>query len=201
MTPRDLRHARDEIGIRTAIDLRSSHERAREPAAALCAPPVREYHLPLFDRERSSSAPALPLDEIYAALLGLAREPIGRAVRVLAQVHEPVVFYCAAGKDRTGLLAAVLLAALGVREEDVIEDYAATRSSLERILDRLRGSSSYDYVFAELPPETLHAEPQTMERLLRHVTREYGSMQAYVLGCGISPAELAALAETVLEDD
>ena len=120
---------------------------------------------------------------------------------MLAQVREPALFHCAAGKDRTGLLAAVLLAALGVREEEIIEDYAATRSSLERILDRLRQSSSCDYAFAELPPETLHAEPQTMERLLGRVTRGYGSMRAYLLGSGITAAELAALEAALLEDD
>jgi len=200
MTPRDVRHVRDDIGIRTVVDLRSTTERAGEPEAALCAPPVRVHHIPLFDRERSGPAPALPLDQLYRALLAVAREPIARIVRVLAASTEPALFHCAAGKDRTGLVAAVVLGALGVRDDDIVEDYAATRRSLERIVDRLRTSSSYDYVFTELPPDTLHAEPETMERLLAHVADEWGSMRGYVLGSGVGESELASLEAALLAE-
>jgi len=199
MTPRDLQRVRDELRIRTVIDLRSSAERSGEPRTPLCAPPVREYHVPLFDRERSGSAPALPLDEIYFVLLQVAREPIARVVRLLAESREPALFHCAAGKDRTGLVAAVVLGALGVRDEHVIEDYAATRRSLEQIVERLRESSSYDYVFTELPPETLHAEPQTMARLLGRVARDHGSMRGYLLGSGLQEAELTRLEIALLD--
>ena len=199
MSPRDVALVRDELGIRTVVDLRSTAERTREPMAALYAPPFRAHHIPLFDRDRSGAAPALPLDELYRALLAVAREPMARIVRVLAEAHEPGLFHCAAGKDRTGLVAAVVLGAVGVRDADIVDDYAATRRSLERIVDRLRGSSSYDYVFTELPPDTLHAEPETMERLLAHVARDHGSMRGYLLGSGVAEADLASLESALLE--
>jgi protein-tyrosine phosphatase len=200
LTPADLRLVRDEIGIRTIVDLRSSIERSREPIPSLAAPPIRVHHIPLFDRERPANAPALPLDEIYRILLLIARDPIARIVRVLAETRDPALFHCAAGKDRTGLVAAVVLGALGVRDEDIVEDYAATRRSLERIVDRLRTSASYDYVFTELPPDTLHAEPETMERLLAHVAGEYGSMRGYLRDSGVDEAELAALEASLLTE-
>jgi protein tyrosine/serine phosphatase len=200
MTPRDVALVRDELGIRTVVDLRSTAERAGEPVAELCAPPIRAYHIPLFDRERTGPAPALPLDQLYFGLLAVAREPMARIVRVLADATAPALVHCAAGKDRTGLVAAVVLGALGVREEEIVEDYAATRLGLERIVDRLRASASYDFVFSELPPDTLHAEPETMERLLAHVARDHGSMRGYLLGSGVTEAELAALEASLLDE-
>jgi protein tyrosine/serine phosphatase len=199
MTPSDLRRVREEIGLRTIVDLRSSAERSQEPRSELGAPPVREHHVPLFDRERSGPAPALPLDELYFAMLQVARAPIADVMRVLVRGELPAVVHCAAGKDRTGLVSAVLLSALGVSDADVIEDYAATRTGLVRIVERVRGSSSYASVFVELPPETLTAEPETMARLLERVSREFGSMRGYLLACGLDAAELQALERALLE--
>lgn len=194
----DLRHVRDELGVRTIVDLRSTAERRGEPASPLAAPPVQVHHMPLFDRERSGSTPSLPLAEIYLMLLRIAREPIANAVRVLASSHEPALFHCAAGKDRTGIVAAVLLGALGVRDEDIVEDYAATKQGLVGIVERLRGSDSYQYVFSELPPDTLHAEPETMVRVLAEAGAEYGSMREYLRGAGFGDAELRGLEESLL---
>jgi len=199
MTPEDFRYVRDTIRISTVIDLRSSAERARDPAPTLGVPAVREHHVPLIDRERSGSAPSLGLDEIYLTLLRLAGPQMVRIVQIIAESRGPALFYCAAGKDRTGLVAAVLLGALGVRDEDVIGDYAATRANLARIVERLRRSTSYDYVFRELPPDTLHAEPETMARVLARVAQEHESMRAYLLRCGLTNAELTRLEAELLE--
>ena len=194
----DLRHVRDELGVRTLVDLRSSVERASEAASPLAAPPVQVHHVPLFDRERTGHAPTLPLAEIYLLLLRFAREPIARAVRVLAASDEPALFHCAAGKDRTGIVAAVLLGALGVRDEDIVEDYAATKQGLGGIVQRLRDSDSYQYVFTELPPDTMHAEPETMARVLAEAGKEFGSMREYLRGAGIGEEELRRLEESLL---
>jgi protein-tyrosine phosphatase len=196
----DLRHVRDELGVRTIVDLRSSAERSGEPTSPLAAPPVQVHHVPLFDRERSGSTPSLPLADIYLMLLRFAREPIANAVRVLASSNEPALFHCAAGKDRTGIVAAVLLGALGVRDEDIVEDYAATKQGLVGIVERLRGSDSYQYVFTELPPDTLHAEPETMARVLKEAGEEYGSMRRYLMQAGLGDAELRRLEESLLDE-
>lgn len=199
ISARDLRRVRDELGVRTLIDLRSTAERTNEAQSPLAAPPVRVHHIPLFDRERSGDTPSLSLDQTYLMLLRVAREPIARAVQVLAEQTEPAVFHCAAGKDRTGLVAAVLLGALGVRDEDIVEDYAATRHSLAGIVERLRSTPSYEYVFTELPPDTLHAEPQTMARVLEEARREFGSMREYLLDAGVERDTLGRLDDALLE--
>jgi len=207
MTPGDVARVRDALGVRTVVDLRSAVERDAEAPAALCAPPVTVHHVPLFDRERpgqaggmgGSGAAGLSLGQLYALMLQFAREQIVRTVGILSASAAPAVFHCAAGKDRTGVVSAVLLGALDVPDEVIVEDYADTRRSLDRIVARLRESDSYDYVFTELPPETLHAEPVTMQELLAHVRSRYGSMQGYLQEAGVDAAAIERLAERLLE--
>ena len=120
-------------------------------------------------------------------------------VQLIASSAEPLVFHCAAGKDRTGIISALLLSLLGVDEEQVIEDYVATSRNLDRIIARLRESSSYEAIFTELPPETLHAEAETMRSMLEAARHRHGSMRGYAHEIGISAATIAQLEERLLE--
>jgi protein-tyrosine phosphatase len=196
----DVERLRDGLGLRTLLDLRSSHEVTSEGRGPLALPPVRYHHLPFFDgppRDRAQR-PAGGLGEIYFQMLRFAREPIVRAVETLAASEGAAVFQCAAGKDRTGILAAVVLGSLGVLDEDIVEDYAATRRALPRILERLRASDAYQYVFTELPPETLHAEPETMRDLLARVRGEWGTLADYLRWAGAGEDSLEALRDRLL---
>ena len=98
-------------------------------------------------------------------------------------------------------MAAVVLGILGVRDEDIVEDYVCTSRNLDRIIERLRSSESYAAIFEQLPPETLHAEPDTMHSLLRRVREEWGSMRGFVQAAGVPDATLAGLEASLLEDD
>jgi len=202
LTGADVARLRDELGVRTLIDLRGSHEVAAEGCGPLAAPPVAYHHLPFFESRRGdpvqSESPPSSLAEIYFQMLRVARAPIARALETLSASRGAAVFHCAAGKDRTGVLAAVVLGALGVRDEDIVEDYAWTRRALPRILERLRASESYRYVFTELPPETLHAEPATMTSFLERVRGEWGSLRDYARWAEVPEATLDALAARLL---
>jgi protein tyrosine/serine phosphatase len=188
------------LGVATVVDLRSSHEVEAEGRGPLCDPPARYHHVPFFDGERSgASAPPGDLAEIYFQMLRFAAKPIARALEVLAACEAPAVFHCAAGKDRTGVLAAVLLSALGVADEDVVLDYARTQAAMELVTARLRESDAYAYVFTELPPETLHARPETMRALLARARAEWGSLRDYARFAGVPDAALDALAARLVE--
>jgi protein tyrosine/serine phosphatase len=200
ITPADVALLRDRIGVRTQIDLRASREVEKEGRGPLAAPPVAYRHLPFFDGERSGEGPpeGAPLAEIYFSMLHFARRAIARALETLAAADAPALFHCAAGKDRTGVLSAVVLGALGVGDADIVADYAFSRLALPRIVERLRASESYQYVFTELPPETLHADPETMARLLELARGEWGSWREYARFAGASGATLEALAGRML---
>ena len=203
VTPADVKRLRDAIGLQTLVDLRSSHEVAREGRGPLESLPIAYHHLPFFDGpERDPGRNGLPnLAAIYLAMLRFAREPIARALDALAASPGAAVFHCAAGKDRTGVLSAVVLGVAGVGDDDIVEDYAYTRHALPKIVERLRASEAYQYVFTELPPDTLHAEPATMETLLASVRREWGSLRDYALWAGATPATLDQLAASLVAID
>src|SRR5262249_40502205 len=77
---------------------------------------------------------------------------IARVVTLLADAEAPAVFHCAAGKDRTGVVSAIVLGLLGVPDEVIVADYAATRESLDAIVGRLNPLEGYRTMLAALPP-------------------------------------------------
>lgn len=194
---------RDELRIRDVVDLRSSGEIALDGRGPLQAEEIRFHHLPLFDGEISAEqrrqADDFSLADRYVMMLRFASGPIVRVVETIAATDDPAVFHCAAGKDRTGVLSAVILGALGVRDELIVADYAATREGLDAVVERLMQSEGYREMFAALPPDTLHAEPDTMIGLLDYVRDEHGSMRGYLEAVGADSALVERLARRLVD--
>jgi protein-tyrosine phosphatase len=99
------------------------------------------------------------------------------------------VFHCAAGKDRTGVLAALLLGALGVSDDDIAEDYALTAAGMER----LRAWAAINRPellgrMAEAPAAWMAVEPEAIRRLLVDLRTEFGSITEYLSSIGIGHA-------------
>ena len=203
LTPRGIARFREELGIECVIDLRSSGEIRLDGRGALEDEPVRFHHLPLFDgeisQEQRDQAGDMTLGDRYALMLRFARDPIARVLEALAGSNGPAVFHCAAGKDRTGVISAVLLGVLGVRDEVIVADYAASREGLDAVIERLMQSEGYRDLFAALPPDTLHAEPETMIALLDRVRGEHGSMRGYAREIGVSDSMLERLAARLID--
>ena len=128
-----------------------------------------------------------------------AARAVGNVVTALADSESPAVFHCAAGKDRTGVISAVLLGLLDVPDEMIVADYAATREHLEAIVDRLMSLEGYRTMLTELPPDTMHAEPETMITLLARVRGEYGSIEAYARSAGVPAETIERLRERMLD--
>ncbi len=204
LTPAGVATFRDALGIDHVIDLRSSAELELDGRGPLAETEARFHHLPLFDGDRDGQDFERPADwtlaDLYFGMLEFAREPIARVVETIARSDAPAVYHCTAGKDRTGVVSAVILGALGVPDEILVADYAATKESLDAIVERLMQSEGYQDMFENLPPDTLHAEPETMIGLLAHVRREYGSMAGYLAKAGVAGDTLERLAARLLED-
>jgi protein-tyrosine phosphatase len=129
----------------------------------------------------------------------VARAAIARVVTVLAGAPGAAVYHCAAGKDRTGVVSAVLLGLLGVPDEVIVQDYVATRERLDAIVERLMATEGYRAMLAALPPDTLHAEPETMAAFLESVRARHGSMEGYARAAGVDQGTLDRLAVRLLE--
>lgn len=195
LTPAGVATLRDELRLGAVVDLRSSAELSLDGRGRLADEAIRFHHLPLFDgaREEQARPVGANLADLYFGMLDFAREPLVRVVETLARADAPAVFHCAAGKDRTGVVSALLLSLLGVRDEIIVADYAATRETLDAIVDRLMSSEGYRDMFDALPPDTMHADPETMDGFLARVRREFGSMVDYAREIGIAEADIARL--------
>jgi protein-tyrosine phosphatase len=212
LTAADVERLQDELRLREVVDLRSSAERRADPRRPLeeISPPIRAHHAPLFDGEASSSSPGADdrraeiemrtLADRYVALAEYAKPAIARVVTLIADSEGPCVYHCAAGKDRTGVISAVLLGVLGVREDLIVADYAATQENLDAIVDRLLSTAGYQTMLSALPPDTMHAEPDTMIEMLARLRERYGSLRDYALDAGVPASSLAQLADCLLEE-
>ena len=190
------------VGHRHVVDLRSTGELRAEGRGPLSAADAEFHHLPLFDDELPEhGAPVEPvtLADRYFLMAEFARGPIARVISTLAHSRAPAVYHCAAGKDRTGVVSAVLLGLLGVRDEIIVADYAASQDQLDAVVERLLAAEGYQEMLAALPPDTLHAEPETMADLLVRIRGRYGSMEGYALEIGVAPEDIERLREALLE--
>jgi protein-tyrosine phosphatase len=197
----DVVQLRETLGIGDVIDLRSTAEVGTDGRGALAAQPIRFHHVPLFDGDtapREAGPAAYTLADRYFLLAEFAKGPIARVITTLAQTDAPAVYHCAAGKDRTGVISAVLLGLLRVRDEIIVADYAATQENIEAIIDRLMATEGYQAMLSALPPDTLHAQPETMVTFLERVRAEYGSMRDYARSAGVADEALQQLATRLL---
>lgn len=201
VTDEDATHLTDELGLITVIDLRSTQEVEEEGRGALLHAAVDYHHLPLFEvvpgvqREWPGS-----LHELYRNLLRDAADQIKRVFDVIAEAEShPVVFHCVAGKDRTGIIAAVLLGLLGVGQVDIVTDYALTQEVMPAMIERWE-QKRREPEKKEFPAHILRAEAKTMRRLLGIIAEEYGSIAGYASFGGVSDDAVRSLRSALLTD-
>jgi protein-tyrosine phosphatase len=186
------------LGVRVAIDLRPAQEQAAEPTDVAF---LRILHVPLMRGERTASPVALEsgedyLRDRYSEIVLERAHDIGTILRSFNQEGGlPAVIHCAAGKDRTGVVSAVLLLALGVEEEIVLDDYELTSvytaaSRVEELNAKLSGSGLPPAVIAGLLGTSRSALAEAIARL----REEHGSIEGYLTeAAGLSSDDLATL--------
>lgn len=198
----------DRLDIRTIIDLRSYAEIDRLGRPPL-GPTVRAYvHVPLRMTDTPGNIPAdLQLDEtltlgkLYAHFVTQSGEELRTILRLLSDEHAfPALFYCVAGKDRTGIVAAIILKLLGVPDAAIAADYAATADSFERFLELAAQDGALGELAAghQAAQSLLGAEAETMLSFLGWMAAEYGSVEKLVAGIGIDEATIASLRRNLL---
>jgi hypothetical protein len=180
------------IGLSTVIDLRSDDE--VQLTGTYSDTLVTRHHLPLgralagFGSVRWD-VPAAVADHYFELLLD-GNESICEALAVLTDPHAyPAVIHCAVGKDRTGLLVALVLSLLGVSEDEVVTDYALSGIGAARLAFRLRDQiGDRGEEFHGALPALLSADPETMRHFLGKVRAEWGSVAGYVDHLGMGSA-------------
>ena len=194
MTRDDLTRLREEIGVTSVIDLRSTGEVEKQGIGLLMEAGIEYYSLPFITSsgERRLKDPFSRFSNIGEFYLYLVSQvDIGRrvvdALEVIAEPKNyPLVFYCAMGKDRTGILAAILLSLLGVSNEDIIEDYVLSGPHVEKPDSRMDNDPRMSEFVRNLPGYFFEAVPESMALFLSTLQQEHGSIKGYVTAQGAS---------------
>jgi protein-tyrosine phosphatase len=203
LTPADLEVMR-ALGIRTVIDLRSGEELERG-RFDIDAHPVTFHHFPIIEKlpnaEEFDRRPGL-LGSQYQEMLRDAGGAIRSVLEILATPSSlPAVFHCTAGKDRTGVLSALVLSLLGVDEPTVVADYALSGEAMTRLRAKLLVKYPEGRETIEGISEVFSAAPEQMEQLLDYLRAEYGSVSGYVTGLGTAPSVVEGLRASLLQPE
>jgi protein-tyrosine phosphatase len=184
------------LGIHTVIDLRRQpelDEQGRAPDWAFEVwhnVPLRERPGPSYDCPDLASLPGY-LSDVYLNMTETAAEDIVRILTILADpATGPAAIHCAGGRDRTGVVVAVLLALLGVPDEEIAVDYHLSERFTQRWLAWKRAESG---AVPELPLNLLYAPEEAMLLLLKRLRDRHGSVHGYLVGAGMDPALISAL--------
>lgn len=187
------------LAIRTAIDLRSSEE-VQSGTFTGSAAPVR--HLPIFEVGPNFSEPvedvARTLADAYLWMLSEGAGSIRSAIEVFGDPRNlPAVVYCAAGKDRTGVVIAIALRLLGAEREVVAADYALSDEPAAALRAwHLDNGASPDQLAAA---GVFRAPAEAMDLFLDSLDAEFGSLDGYLEAIGLDiAAARASLTDALL---
>lgn len=192
-------------GLLTVIDLRNAHELALEANPFRANRRVRYHNTPLFSAlapiEAARTGPE-PFDMAarYCEAIDTCQPAIAEVLHIISGAPDGLVlFHCSAGKDRTGVISAILLAIAGVEEDVIVEDYALTATIAVPLIERLRAKAVRNGIDPALVELFLASDPATMRAMLAHARKTYGSLPAYAAHVGLSSADLEKLRRRILE--
>ena len=207
------------LGIKTVVDLRSDAEisargEGRIPrGATLHAMPIASSDMfaELIPRMLAGDFSEVPpdlLEQVNRLLASDFAAEFGRLLRMLAEpTNRPLVFHCTQGKDRTGFGAAIVLSALGVSLDQVMEDYLLSnhyrRAENEKLLQMVRGFARDDQseqIAVERVQGLLVVKETSLQAALDELVDRHGSVEGYLTGeLGFSQDSLERLRDDLLE--
>ncbi|NLL38835.1 MAG: tyrosine-protein phosphatase [Clostridiales bacterium] len=204
-----------EYGVTLSIDLRGVDEVESTPSdlAGLeghtyrHCPISREHSVLKSKDEKNRAQESVPpgenfdLGDSYIEIAETAKPWVKQVFELCAEWDGGVLFHCFIGKDRVGIISAILLGACGVSAPDIMMDYSASMSCLRPkyntmntdFLPQKRGRPDYSWGF-------FGSVPESMEALLCHLNEKYGDIPGYLKDCGVTEDLINMLREKLLED-
>lgn len=204
-----------DMGLDTVIDLRFANELAEAPNVfatsvngdgngndADGARSVKYVNISLMDglARAASAQPLDNLEAVYQAVLTHCQPALCAVFAVIsASKDAPVLFHCTAGKDRTGLIAALLLGLAEVAPEIIAEDYALTDQYLGTLKQELRDKAAASGQDLELYERMLEAKAEAMLKTLTFIHEKYNTVAAYLLEIGLGEEQVMRLRSRIVE--
>ena len=149
--------------VTTIVDLRSEKEAVKAPCRLQGMDGFRYYHLPVTGGGDTPSS----LDHLNRVYLQMADGQMEKILDTIMKAKTNVMYFCTAGKDRTGVVSAMILRKLGFRDEVIIEDYMKSK---ENLMDML---TEYGKEHPEVDINIILPHRENMERFLEHVDPKF----------------------------
>ncbi len=225
LSERDVRTLVDDHHVRAIADLRTGIEVDSEgPGPMTAEPSVAIEHYSLFP-EAGKNTDVAALDDDGPVILpwqnlppdssGSAEQPKSAAdfylrylldrgdsvidtLRLIANTDGATIVHCAAGKDRTGVVVAMALAEVGVRRDEIVEDYALSAERIHEIFERLNASHTYADDTANQLVDHHTPRDATMEQLLAAIDEVHGGVGAWLRKHGWTDEDAQALRNHLL---
>jgi protein-tyrosine phosphatase len=186
-------------GVTTVIDLRNPQELAREANPFAEDARVRYENVSLFSalapvEMMAAQTADFDMGERYCHALDNCQPAIASVLKSIAHAPEGIVlFHCSAGKDRTGIIASLMLALAGIDKKIIIEDYALTGTIFAPVLAEFHARVVARGVPSELAELILASAPHSMARMLEHLAERYAGVSAYLAEIGLSDTDIRGL--------
>jgi protein-tyrosine phosphatase len=200
------------LGLRTVIDLRSATEIDQFGRLDVASPDLAWHSVPMLDNMRleprdPAEPPPPPLPPLspgegYLRMVEGFSASVAEVFRLIAEADAvPAVFHCTSGKDRTGVLAALILETLGVADETIAADYALTDNAGARSKPWIEANEpDFAGFLAQFPVEARAASPDKILGFLAGVRAKHGSVLDFLASVGVTTQQLDVLRTRLVED-
>jgi protein-tyrosine phosphatase len=195
LTPVGVERLRD-LGVRTVVDLRSLQEQTEKPAPGLAAAGIRVVSAPVY-KDDPLPADALPewitTVTVYQRSLQAGMAAFRTLFETISESQNSVLFNCNAGKDRTGIGAALLLDFAGVDRADIATDFSRSAELLDVDFTRWRLQWTERGWHPDLIAQLLSSNAEDMAATLDYISARWGSSEGYLAAAGLSETARSAV--------
>lgn len=219
LTPSDVELLTQTLGVREVIDLRSSTEVHREgPGPLTRVPGVTIHNLSLLassppDSDRVDTGRAMPWHRTdtdgqpkpagstghYLRYCTERPDSVVTALRIIAHGTGATVVHCAMGKDRTGVVCALALDAIGVHREAIILDYVRSGEQMAEIAKQLGSNPLYAADISARPFASLMPRPAYIRDLLTTLDSRFGGIRPWLNSHGWTEQDQTALSSRLID--
>jgi protein-tyrosine phosphatase len=205
-TSHDIIQLKEDISLHSILDLRSYKQLEPFEVSKLNEVGAKYFNIPIVDRSKDNERIDLQkfsnMGEVYSYRI-MNHEGFGRrvveALEIIAESDtHPLVFHCTAGKDHSGMLTAIILGILGVKDEDIIKDYALTGLYMNELINFWNTDIKMSEPLKKLPNYFFEASPDSMALFLSTLGRGYGSARGYINAHGADVSLIHRLENALL---
>lgn len=199
-------------GIKTSVDFRGPNEIERHPSQLQNLDWIVYRSCPAFNKQvaMGSSPEALKMKKLdafvkwsekYCEMLDMCRDWVKDTLEFMSDCPGCVLFHCTTGKDRTGIVSALLLSLAGVPDPDIIADYCVSQIYLVPVYEQLQGSlpAAHEDGTVDFSDPFFRTEPENMALMMKYINDSFGSTEAYVKACGVSQNVIDRLRSRLLD--